>query len=363
MGSSISRTSLRRDVPHEVRLRAGDVLRRLDAVTPEVERLEVATPLDMNSRADRMTVGFLSFLMAICRGIRCEQGSDRDVLIAAGLGKFEVVVKWYEKVGYNGLQTQLQILASLPIQRLTHHEVLIKYIASSPRGNPIEILEKALERSQGFRQLLSPDIVLSDLDDPEDDEFATIFNPDEVYRRLGIQRTSDLSKEACPVCDEVKNTPMTRAPCDHQFCNQCLWEWVNSQATYLGARKYTCPFCRVCLVCGSHQCTHKAVRRLYFNHFALLEVLKWIQGNHGGVFNGWSLDEIVILREETRAARRKISVLSHLSIEGSQNDDLIVECVLQIKNRIAVAIQRRQEPADTVRVRRQLNPSGRIVFE
>jgi len=88
--------------------------------------------------------------------------------------------------------------------------------------------------------------------DPNDK--AYFFNKKNAVKDVGKDRSAD--GESCWICANDFDADIHRpccGPCGHTYCHQCF-KTTLSHALGPAKTKYTCAFCRSCLVCGVSSC-------------------------------------------------------------------------------------------------------------
>ncbi len=74
-----------------------------------------------------------------------------------------------------------------------------------------------------------------------------------------------VSDNCCCICLDNKNTTFRTIPCNHEFCDKCIFEWLE--------KHQTCPLCR----CVVNKSMMKKCRDSYFGSdthlFALAKLI------------------------------------------------------------------------------------------
>jgi hypothetical protein len=122
---------------------------------------------------------------------------------------------------------------------------------ASPTGYIVLMVKRAAHcLSTWEERALAVDNLL--MDDPDDREYF-FRNKHAVQDAVGEQ--SDVG-ESCWICandfDKHVHRPQ-QGPCGHVYCRECF-EKTLTHALKPPKAKYTCAFCRSCLVCGASSC-------------------------------------------------------------------------------------------------------------
>jgi hypothetical protein len=130
----------------------------------------------------------------------------------------------------------------------------------------------------------------------------------------------------CSVCT-LPLTPLSlakSAPCTHILCKKCFLKWIaQSRETC------TCPLCRACLICGNveYPCKLHRLNRELARPVPLPKILDAsLPDKVGEVLHGIQPEKYFVLRENTRADRARLEILSYWRSEAIlQGDDAVPE--------------------------------------
>jgi hypothetical protein len=130
----------------------------------------------------------------------------------------------------------------------------------------------------------------------------------------------------CSVCT-LPLTPLSlakSAPCTHILCKKCFLKWVAQSR-----KTCTCPLCRACLICGNaeYPCKWHRLNRELARPVPLPKILDAsLPDKVGEVLHGIQPEKYFVLRENTRADRARLEILSYWRSEAIlQGDDAVPE--------------------------------------
>ena len=70
----------------------------------------------------------------------------------------------------------------------------------------------------------------------------------------------------CSICLDKKHTTFAVIPCKHEFCDNCIWNWLEKHST--------CPLCR----CTADKAIMMECRDSFYGSDSNLFKLAWICG-------------------------------------------------------------------------------------